>query len=366
VVFTLLTLPLSTVAAQYGSRLLRLFLGDRTTQLVLGMFVATFVYCIAAATSVPPVEVQPEGPQVTATVGLLLMTASFASLILLIQHISTMLQAPNIAAAAGAQLRDTVLAEIPDEIRSNDDQSHTGQGAPETLVDSAGYPVCVPEAGYIQYVDPEYLLTLATERDLVVRLPRQPGHFVGRGAVVAQVWPATRVDERLEEQIRGAFRLGNQRTPTQDVECAVNQPVEMAVRAMSPAINDPFTAMTCLDHIGEGLALFIRQGEKGPNIHDREGRLRIVFEPVAFDKLLSAAFDMLRHCSCDNASVMLHMLEVIDTIGREAKSPEARQALSRHVRLIQAESQAGELIEEDRQLIQRNGEALQAKLKGAP
>jgi uncharacterized membrane protein len=366
VVFTLLTLPLSTVAAQYGSRLIRLFLGDRTTQLVLGMFVATFVYCIAAATSVPPVEVQPEGPQLTATVGLLLMTLTFGSLILLIQHISTMLQAPQIAAAAGAQLVDTVLAEIPEPVSSSHGQNQAGQGEPESLMDSAGYPVCVREAGYIQYVDPEYLLTLCTEKDLVVRLPSQPGHFVGHGGVVAQVWPAGRVDEQLDEQIRGAFRLGNQRTPTQDVEYAVNQPVEMAVRAMSPAINDPFTAMTCLDHIGEGLALFIRQGEKHPNIHDRDGRLRIVFEPVAFDKLLSAAFDMLRHCSCDNASVLLHMLEVIDTIGREAESPEARQALSRHVRLIQAESQVGELIEEDRQLIQRNGEALQAKLKGAP
>jgi uncharacterized membrane protein len=368
VVFTLLTLPLSTVAAQYGSRLLRLFLGDRTTQVVLGMFVATFVYCLAAATSIPPVEVQlpmePQAPQVTATVGLLLMMATFGSLILLVQHVSTMLQAPNIAAAAGAELLDVVLAEIPDEVRSGDGQRQTGQGAPDPMEETVGYPVRARNAGYIQYIDPEYLLALAREKDLVIRLLRQPGHYVGRGAVVAQVWPAGRVDERLDEQIRRAFRLGNQRTPTQDVECAVNQPVEMAVRAMSPAINDPFTAMTCLDHIGEGLALFIRQGEQSPNIHDRDGQLRLVFEPVTFDELLSAAFDMLRHASCDNASVLLHMLEVIDAVGQETKSPEARQKLLRHVGLIQAESQAGELIEEDRQLIQRSGEALQTKLKG--
>ena len=120
VVFTLLTLPLSTVAAQYGSRLLRLFLGDRTTQFVLGMFVATFVYCIAAALSIPPADVEPESPQLTATVGLYLMLATFATLILLVQHISTMLQAPNIAAAAGAELMEVVSAEIPDEVTSGD------------------------------------------------------------------------------------------------------------------------------------------------------------------------------------------------------------------------------------------------------
>ncbi len=92
VVFTLLTLLLSTVAAQYGSRLLRVFLGDRITQFVLSMFVGTFVYCITAA--LPPAKVQFEGSQITATVGLLLMLATFASLILLVQHISTMLLAP--------------------------------------------------------------------------------------------------------------------------------------------------------------------------------------------------------------------------------------------------------------------------------
>ena len=94
VVFTLLTLPLSTVAAQYGSRLLRIFLGDRTTQFVLGMFVATFAYCIFSAMGIPAVEIQPEGPQITTTIGMYLLIAAFASLILLIQHISTMLQLP--------------------------------------------------------------------------------------------------------------------------------------------------------------------------------------------------------------------------------------------------------------------------------
>ena len=361
VVFTLLTLPLSTVAAQYGSRLLRVFLGDRTTQLVLGMFVATFVYCLAAALSIPPVEVEPDGPQVTATVGLVLMLATFASLILLVQHISTMLQAPNIAAAAGAELLDVVRAEIPEKFRSG---RQTGQEIAQALVEADAYAVRVRRTGYIQYIDPQTLLTLARERDLVIRLLCKPGHFVWREQVVALVWPAGQVDEQLEEQILMAFRIGNTRTPTQDVVYAVNQLVEMAVRAMSPAINDPFTAMTCLDYLGEGLALFVQQGEKSPYYYDRDNRLRLILEPVTFTELLDGAFDMLRHCSCDNASVLQHMLEVIDDVGQEAGSPETRQELLRHVHLILAESKAGALIEEDRQLIQHIGEGLAKKLSG--
>ena len=380
VVFTLLTLPLSTVAAQYGSRLLRLFLGDRTTQLVLGMFVATFVYCIAAALSIPPADVAPESPQLTATLGLYLMLATFATLILLVQHISTMLQAPNIAAAAGAELMAVVSSEIPDTVTSGDGgkgESQTRsapdfQGAPvaptvkDTVMETEGYPVRARKAGYIQYIDPEIMLTLAREENLIFRLLCKPGHFVWRGGVVALVWPADRVDEQLDKLIRRAFQIGNGRTPTQDVEYAVKQLVEMAVRAMSPAINDPFTAMTCLDYLGEGLALFIRQGEQSPRYFNRDGSLSFVLEPVTFDELLSAAFDMLRHASCDNASVLLHMLEVIDVIGQEAQAPEARQLLLRHVSLIQAESLAGDLIEQDRQAIQLSGQALQTKLEGAP
>ena len=321
----------------------------------------------------------------TATLGLYLMLATFATLILLVQHISTMLQAPNIAAAAGAELMAVVSAEIPDEVIPDEVTSGDGgkgefetrsapdaQGAPaaptvkDTVAGDGGLSGSGEKAGYIQYIDPEIMLTLAREKDLVIRLLHKPGQFVRRGAEVALVWPAGRVDEQLDKLIRRAFQIGNGRTPTQDVKYAVNQLVEMAVRAMSPAINDPFTAMTCLDYLGEGLVMFIRQGEQSTRYFHRDGRLSFVLEPVTFDELLSGAFDMLRHASCDNASVLLHMLAVIDVIGQEAQAPEARQQLLRHVSLIQAESQAGNLIEPDRQAIRRSGEALQAKLQGAP
>ncbi len=160
--------------------------------------------------------VEPEGPQVTATVGLFLMLGTFASLILLVQHISTMLQAPNIAAAAGAELLDVVRAR-----RSRSKSGAAGKPARRLLrrlVEADAYALRVRRTGYIQYIDPQTLLTLARERDLIVRLLSKPGHFVRHEAVVALVWPApTRkaqaglhsVDEQLEEQLLLAFRIGN-------------------------------------------------------------------------------------------------------------------------------------------------------------
>jgi uncharacterized membrane protein len=369
VVFTLLTLPLSTVAAQYGSRLLRLFLGDRTAQFVLGMFVATFVYCIAATFSIPPSEVEWESPQLTATVGLYLMLGTFATLILLVQHISTMLQAPNIAAAAGAELQAVVRATYDvtsdGEGRGESEAAPDIQSIPKRLADTDSYAVHVNDTGYIQFIDPDILLTLARDKDIIIRLLHKPGHFVSAGAVVALVWPAGRVNAQLNKLLRRAFQIGSGRTPTQDIEYAVNQLTEMAVRAMSPAINDPFTAVTCLDHMGDGLVTFIQRETQGSHYYDQQGKLRLILEPVTFAELLDAAFAMLRHASCDNASVLLHMLKVIELIGQATEASSAHQELLRHVSLIQAECQAGALIEEDRHMIQLSGQALQTKLAGA-
>jgi len=362
VVFTLLTLPLSTVAAQYGSRLLRLFLGDRITQFVLGMFVATFVYCMAAAMSIPGFDLPPEAPQLTATVGLYLALVTFATLVGLIQHISTMLQAPNIAAAAGAALLNVIRMESESEIGRRDIPTQADHIPQPALLAPAGFPIGARDTGYVQTVDPEIVLTVARERDLVVRLLRRPGDFVRLGSTVALVWPADHVDQRVDRQLQHAFRIGNQRSPAQDLECAVNQLVEMAVRAMSPAINDPFTAMTCLDHMGTGLALFVQQGEEIRETYDKDGHLRLVLEPVSFAQLLGAAFDMLRHASRDNASVMLHMLSVIDSIGEVTELPPARQLLLQHAELVAAEVKDSLLIEADLEQIRHRAAALRKRL----
>ena len=365
VVFTLLTLPLSTVAAQYGSRLLRIFLGDRVSQFVLGMFAATFAYCMAAALSIPPVELQPDAPQITVTVGLFLTMATFASLILLVQHVSTMLQAPNIAAAAGSEFPTVAGADIQAELSGGNPRQGGGE-SPDSLMETARLPVRATRAGYIQFIDPERAVSLARERDLVIRLLLKPGCYASKGAVLATVWPAERVDARSEQEIQDVFHLGKQRTPTQDVEYAVNQLAEMAVRAMSPAINDPFTAMTCLITWGRAWRPF--PGGDGRTRISMTGTGDCASSSTRSPSMssLRATFDMLRHASSNNATVLLHMLDVIGVIGRDVHSVEARQDLLRHAALIAAESRNGGLIEEDRRAIARTHEAVTATLNGSP
>ena len=220
----------------------------------------------------------------------------------------------------------------------------------------------VMKYGYIQYIDPDQLFALGRKKDIVIGLRRKTGDFVGPGDIVGYIRPADRADAGLEGQVREAFHIGKRRTPTQDVGYAVSLLSEMALRAMSPAINDPYTAMTCLDYLGKGLALFIRQGEMDSRDYDPDGRLRIILEPVTFDEIASAAFDLLRHASRDSAPVLQQMLDVIAEIGREAASPGHRETLVRQARLIQEEARSSNLIEEERQSICRSAELLKATL----
>ncbi|WP_083523411.1 DUF2254 domain-containing protein [Methanofollis ethanolicus] len=355
VVFTLLTLPLSTMASQYGSRLIRLFMGDRTTQFVLGMFVSTVVYCWAVAESLPLEEEGWQIPQLTLTAAVLLLLVSFASLILLAQHLSTMIQAPTIVGKAGTELQDAICSLAQEEPWSGPDG-----GSPDLMAEAGGHPVRAMKAGYIRFIDHDHLLAVANGKDAVIELRIKTGHFVGRGVVLALVRRAGKVDTGLDREVQHAIHIGDQRSPAQDVVYAVTLLTETALRAMSD--NDSYTAMMCLDYLGEGLALYLRQGEPTSRYHDRYGRLRLVTEPVTFGELVSESFDTLRHAGRDSAPVLRHMLDVIAAVGTEVTSPGPCQTLRRQVSLIRDEVRTSSLIDEDRRSICRNADLVEAAL----
>lgn len=364
VVFTMITVPLSLAATQFGSRLLRLYLRNRTTQYILGLFVGTFIYCLTVGLSLPPGRFVEE-PQWATAVGLLLSLITFASLLVLIQNIATSLQAPNMVAAASSELHDVIRQSISaaEQIATSGDMADYATLSAQ--IEQDGAPILGQKRGYVQAIDPELLLPLAVRHNLVIRLVRKPGDFIQHDELIALAWPPQRVNGFVAATIHRSYELGNLRTPTQDIEYAVNQLVEVAVRAMSPAINDPFTAMTCLDHLGAGLALYAEQHRKAEHftfIYDEESRLRLVVDSLTFTELLDTALNMIRRVSREHADVLLGMLAALETIMHKCTDPEYRAALRLHVQLIEAECQAGSLIEWDKQRVNRHCSLLQKLL----
>jgi uncharacterized membrane protein len=178
------------------------------------------------------------------------------------------------------------------------------------------------------------LVALAAEEDLVVRLERRPGNYVVAGCPLVLVLPGSRVTERLAEQVRSLFVLGRQRTANQDIEFAVNQLVEIAVRALSPGLNDPFTAITCVDQLGSVLCRLATREMPSHYRHDHQDRLRLIAPGNTFPELADAAFNQIRQYSRSSAAVTIRLLEAITVVAGFAHRPEDRTALLRHVEMI--------------------------------
>ena len=374
VVFSLLMVPLSVAASQFGSRLLRVYLKDRTIQIILGIFVGTFVYCLSLAISVPTADPTMEGPQISVTLAFFLSLVAFASVIVLIHNIGVILQAPNVVAAASHELRAVIRSYVP--VAKN--RPTTGDHAPATSESSSPYlkeealrqrveqegdPIFAQNLGYIRDIDPNMANLLSKTPDLVVHFVRKPGDFIQPGDLVARAWPPHVTSQHVLQQIQDAYRLGNSRSPAQDIGYGINQLVEVALRALSPAINDPFTAMTCLDHIGAGIALFVECHPDRAYFYDAQLKLRVIVDPLTYSELLDAAFNMIRRAARDNSEVLLWMLNTIGTLSLKAPIPEQRSELARHARLIEMENQAGSAVLPDRERISRRCAELLAALE---
>jgi uncharacterized membrane protein len=207
-------------------------------------------------------------------------------------------------------------------------------------------------SGYMQAIDSEGLIQLATEHDLIVHINHRPGHFVVQGGALATVWPSDRLDEQLAEEIRDAFMVGNERTLTQDVEFAVDQLVEVAVRALSPGVNDPFTAMTCIDRLGEALCRFAERVPPSPLRYDDDGQLRVIAHSFTFADVTAAAFNQIRQYGHGSAAVMIRLLDTMAAVAAYTTRKEDRAALLQQASMIRRGSQEAIPEEWDRQEVE--------------
>jgi uncharacterized membrane protein len=337
VVFSITMVPLTIAASQLGPRLLRTFLRDTGTQVVLGTFVATFVYCMLVLLQLHDDTV--ELPQLLITAALYMALATLGVLIYFIDHVAVSIQAPRVVAAVVAELEDDIARSFPEPL---DPDALPPEPAP-SLPGEPPQLVLATRSGYVQARDDKALLGLAVAHDLFLRLLAEPGSFVVAGTPLVQAWPAGR-STKLAAAVNSAHILGPQRTLVQDIEFGINELVEVAVRALSPAINDPFTAMTCIDWLGHTLCRLCERRLVSPYRRDEEGNPRLMSTPLTFDRLLDAAFHQIRQYGRGSAAVSGRLLDALELVGGHARTEEQRRALLRHVGLV-AESAEGGLAE---------------------
>lgn len=327
VTFSITIVTLTLAASQFGNRLLRNFLRDRGNQAALGTFVSTFLYCVLVLPAIDATPGAPGAPQISVAVATLLALVSTVVFVLFIHHVASSIRATNVVSAVASEL-DTALARLYSDGANGQDRRRAA--LPEEFDTATATRIPAAESGYIQTVDAPAVVRAAEEANAIVVLLHAAGRFVVEGTTLAHVWPPDRCDDTLAETVQAAFSLGGARTIIQDVEFAIDQIVEIAVRALSPGVSDPFTAMECIDRLGQALAL-LAERDLPPNAHlGTDDALRLVAPALTFDGVMDAAFNQIRQHSRTDVAVVIRLLETYAAIAERCRTREQIRTVRRH------------------------------------
>ncbi len=351
--FSITIVALQLGSSQFSPRILRGFTGDRGNQVVLGVFVATFAYSLVVL-RVVRTETDDASrfvPGSAVTVALLLSLVDVGALIYFFHHATRSIQANVIIDRA---TQDTIGLIEGECVRRS---SMTVVADLVELPDDLGETVVASRPGYIQSIDLGSLVSQATAANGVIRVLHAEGEHLLKGAPLARMrgFDPPIVDEHGEKSTdvgpidacRGAFIFGIERTLEHDVELGFRQISDIALKALSPGINDPTTAMIAIDRLEEALDLSfdLRPGTFG--VHDSDGAIRVLIPFEGFPNYLSIAFDQIRHYGAGDVTVMLHLLEALERLAGRCQETCDRQALAAMALLVVDETRAQSLPEPD-------------------
>jgi uncharacterized membrane protein len=339
-VFSMTLVTLTLASSQLGPRLITRFVSDRVNQVVLGTFVATFVYAILVLETVSESEAAPFVPQLSVMVGLILALISLLWLVYFIHHVADSIQADTVIAELGKQLSETIEHRFPDV------ELQAGMPLETPFLDRLSETpavVAARKSGYVQAIDASALLRTASARGLIVKIDARPGDFVVARAPLLFAWPQERLSDELTDDLEAPIVIGPKRTPTQDIDFAVAALVEIALRALSPGINDPQTAMTCIDRLTEALAEIMADEEPPSLVPDGEGTIRLIVRPATFEGVISAAFNPIRHAGRDHARVLRRLAESLAVLAMFTRDQEQHETISRQAAATEAACRAAPL-----------------------
>jgi uncharacterized membrane protein len=359
VVFSIILVTLTLASTQFGPRMLRNFIRDRATQLTLGTFVATFVYAVLVLVSIGPGSHGDFVPHIGVTVTLGLIVADMGVLIYFIHHTAASIQLPRVIASIARDLSEAIETQGGDDGSGSASRLESGLSPVKllSLMETGGGVVRAPASGYLQFIRHGILVRLAAEAGAVMSLDHRPGHFIVQGHRVALVWPPEAVT-RVSDALGRAHITGPHRTLTQDVSFGIDQLVEIAIRALSPAVNDTFTALTCIDWLGDNLCKIINRWHPARVHRDEHGFVRVIAAQPTYERLVQRSFEKIRQAGNGMPAVMIRQLEALAKIMEETSGAGQRSVLLDQAAMIDRASERSVPEAADRADIRRRYEAV--------
>ena len=329
IVFAIMLMTLTLASMQFSPRIIVSFVQDRVTQWTLGIFLGTFLYCMAAlpaARSLP----HPFVPVFAVMGAMLLAVACVGWLLFFIHHISRAISVNHIVARIAADTIAMIDQMMP--------WPHRHDRLAGAAAASANWEATVENdvSGYIRFVDRKRLVELAKTYKVKINVLRRVGHFVPAGVPLLAVSKDGRLTPEGMAELRGAFDFGPTRTLQQDVEFGVLQIVDIGLKAISPAVNDPSTAINCVDQLSSIMIRFASREPPEAVLYDPPGTSRVVIRWIGFDRLLDAAFEQIRLYSKSDVAVSLRLLRALGDIAATTPDSAYRRTLAERGRRVGA------------------------------
>lgn len=315
--FSITIVALTLASTQFSPRILRNFMRDTGNQIVLGVLVGVFAYCIVVLRTIRDGGENPNAdfvPTVAVIFGVILGLVSIGSLIYYIHHIAATIQATSIISF----IADETIAEIRETFPDSPESPEVKKRSEKMLAGKDFLTVPSMRSGYIQNADTEELVNVAEKHDLILKMHRRIGQFTIKDLPILHVFPANKdfeISPQITKTLCESYDVGNYRTVSGDVAFGLRQIVDISLKALSPAINDTTTAITCVDYLTAILSSLAKRSSCPSNIF-KDGKLRLVVEQQRFEDFFDLAFNQIRQNAGGNVAVILRQLNSINILSQ--------------------------------------------------
>ena len=332
VTFSMILVVLALASSQYTSRILRNFMRSRVTQVVLGIFAGIFTYCMIVLRTIRGGDEGAFVPNLAVFFGFVLALGGVGALMFFIHHIASSIQASSIIASVAQETIAAIDRLFPEKLGQGPDEDDDDQTL-RPLSERNWRAVPASQSGYIQNVNNAALLRLARDRKTIVLMEHGIGEFVVQNTTLASLALEDPPDQEAIDALQATFSINRYRTVEQDAAFGIRQIVDVALKALSPGINDVTTAVTCVDYL---TAILARMAPRQiPSSHRyEEGELRVITKGPSFESMLAESFDQIRNNAKGNVAIISRMLDAFQTLASLTASPQRRRALREQVQWI--------------------------------
>ena len=329
--FSIIMVVLVLASQQFSPRILRNFIRDQTSQNILSIFIGTFVYCLLVMLRISDNGKDIFVPVWAVLIAIALALISMAALVYFIDHIAKQTRVSYILAEINRQTVSVMRKARKERSRyaASEDETAPAPDAPREAV-----RIYSQRVGYVQAIDFAEIVRLASDADLTVQLLRAVGDFVSVHGDFLLAWPADHLPDGLDEKLYALFDIGPERTLMEDQLLGMQQLVDIALKAMSPSVNDPNTAVNCIHYMTNLLIQAAESPDLPMYYKDEEGEIRVICHQSSFEAMVDLAFSQLRHYAAGDMVVMARMLEALYEIALGTTGHARLEVLWRHARLI--------------------------------